>query len=185
MSDTQPTQNTEKEEKLKKETPEANGATKRIGKFFIGILTEGLGSAFGVAIVAFVAYTVVGVYQIQQSSRELQNSMKEINNKIVLISDRQYELEKSFLEIKNSFDERSQKLREEIIQSNQIAMDLLLEQTGVKKSEKNSPVGSVVPSAPKGVRVAESPLLTPEEKLETDALKYRFRVEQRRIQEKW
>jgi uncharacterized protein HemX len=180
MSDTQPTQNIEKEEKpeLKEKS-----VTRRIGSFFIGVFTEGLGSAVGIAIVAFVAYTVVGVYQLQQNNIEMKETIKQLSTSIATVIEKQNEYEKKIITDNVEYNEKNRKLREEMIQSNQLALDMVI------KEVNPSPVAST-PVNTTGAPIdsqKNNPLLdlgnyVYRHDSNTDALKYRFRERQREIQ---
>jgi hypothetical protein len=130
--------------------------------WIINIVSEGLGAAFGIAIVGFVAYTVVGVYQIHEKQSDL-------DKRYGIIEERQSEIETSIAVnegvFKNMLDKRSKELREEIIKSNQVALDVVLDKDEVEDDDP--------------------PLLSPKptQSIERDALKHRFREAQQHIQQ--
>jgi Fe2+ transport system protein B len=126
------------------------------------IVTEGLGAAFGIAVVGFVAYTAVGVYQIKQENIEYKKQQSIMIEKINTLETNLALQEQSY---KNLLEKRSKELREEIIKSNQVALDLVLDEV-----ETQPPKPS---------------LNLPEPKVQKEALKHRFREAQQMIQQQF
>jgi len=199
MSDIQLTQNT-KNEKDEKEKGPIGKISNFLSNFLIKILTEGLGAAFGVAIVVFVGYTVMGVYHQGEAAKRFEQELDNISIRIEQISSKQESLAHDIFVVKTeglankkeseeNLEKRSNKLREEIIESNQIALQLFMEQ--LASSDKNTastPQKEFPASPPVIIDAPDGPFILNQDllgiKKETDALKYRLRQEQQKVQ-KW
>lgn len=183
MSDTQLTQNTKNENPPEKRK---RGVAGRVGSFLINVLMEGLGAALGIAIVAFVAFTVMGVYNLQQRIPKMEETLQTLTESVQQMEKRHIEMEQHRAEAREQWEERSRKLREEIIKSGQLAVELMLKEIQTEKDDEEE--ASPLPVTPPLLPEAERPRIKavpPVQQMEMDALKYRFREEQQRVQEKW
>jgi hypothetical protein len=131
-----------------------------VKSWVVTVVTEGLGAAFGVAIVAFVGYTALGVYQIKVANEKFDKRLSIIESKVANIEKSAALHEK---EVESKLKERSRDLREEIIKSNQVALDLLMEEVKSNPPEPTINSGDV--------------------RSDRDALKYRYREAQEMIQQ--
>jgi len=197
MPDTQPIQNTKNESS--KEEPKRSVAGK-VSDFLIKVLTEGLGAAFGVAIVVFVGYTVMGVYHQGEASKRFQQQLDGLSTKIEQISTKQETLAHDIFvvktdglsskkELEDGLKERSAKLREEIIESNQVALQLFMEQSVSFDKKDEALPKDVITSPPLIINGPDGPVILNPTSGNTgqksDALKYRFRQEQQKVQQQW
>lgn len=151
-----------------------------------------MGAALGVAIVAFVAFTVVGVYNLQKEVPKTQRSLQQLTEAVQQMDLQQNEFERQILAERQQWEERSRQLREEIIQSNQVAIDLVIKELRNMEEETDEETDpSPAPLTPRIIPGEDprrtSPMIEQRAmpQREVDALKYRFRQEQQRIQEQW